>query len=116
MERTPPGEGWIECTGPLVVGDVVRFSESVWRNKKRIGSRVVTAQILDPAVDDVGEQWPKAAAGDGWVYCLTLCAEGDHVGDFGHQFRRQERNVFRNGLVRRPWSDESARMALVEGG
>lgn len=47
MDDEPPPEGWIECGEDFIPADHIRFSETVWRQGKRAGSRVVIAEVLD---------------------------------------------------------------------
>jgi len=108
---------WIECDGAFVEADVIRFHESVWERKGpraksrgvRVGEREVVAEVLHDDPDR-----------EGWVYlrvvrCAVLKAFKNKSMELkvGEEMRRKRKNVLRNGVWRLPWSDESARAAVV---
>ncbi len=113
-EPPPPPDGWAACSvGDLVPADVIRFEETVWRRKQRIGARLITAEVLGPDSPEALGQWPNAAAGDGWVYLGGLGCDGDHPDEVAGLFRRKPHVVERNGIIRKLWADETARAALL---
>jgi hypothetical protein len=108
---------WIACDDTFIEADVIRFKESVWERKGprgrtrsvRVGEREVIAEVLH---DDPDRQ--------GWVYllvvrCRVLKAFKRKSMEFdpGHEMRRKRKTVLRKGVDRLPWSDESARAAVV---
>lgn len=106
MDREPPPKGWIECGEDFIPADHIRYSEAVWRRGKRAGSRLVTAEVLDVEGTDP----------DAWVRLQGIHCEGEFPSEVEGEFRRRRRNVERNGVIRRLWTDESARERLAELG
>ncbi len=107
-ETEPPPQGWAECSGAFIPADHIQFSETVWRNGKKIGGRQVTAEVVQ--VDGAGE--------DDWVYLTVIACEGDQVSEVleAVDVRRKRRTIEREGVLRRLWDDEDARTTLVDGG
>jgi hypothetical protein len=109
---------WIACDDTFIEADVIRFQESVWERKGprgrtrsvRIGEREVTAEVLKDDPDR-----------EGWVYlkvlkCAVLKTFKPHRRSLqeGEEIKRKRRNVLRKGVLRLPWSDESARAVVVQ--
>lgn len=86
----------IDCTGDAVVGDDVRFERATFsgsfRNAKFAGFETITGKIIR---DSYGR--------DKQQHTFTLeLAEGGEL-------RIKGRNLYANGLYRKPWADESSR-------
>ena len=95
MSEGPPSvpPGWIDCGPAYEPGDVIRFTETVWRHsKERLGERDQVALV---------EKIEEDAEGVPWVSLLALSSVGTMAYDDGHQYRRQRKNVERNGVIRR---------------
>jgi len=95
------------CTGDVVVGDIIRFTEAVfggsYRSPRYLGDRVIKAEVLR---DSYGR--------DKQQHTFTLrvvASSGVDPIAAGTVTRRKGRNVYRNGTVRKPWPDEAARDA-----
>lgn len=86
------------CTGDAVVGDEVRFERAVFggsfRRPKFAGFELITGKIVR---DSYGR--------DKQQHTFTL-----ELAD-GATLRIKGRNLYANGVYRRPWADESARQA-----
>ena len=111
------GLNWIACDDTFVAADVIRFQESAWERKGprgrsrsvRIGEREVVAEVLHDDPDR-----------EGWVIlrvvrCEVLKAFTRRGMELktGSEMRRKRKNVLRKRVDRLPWSDESARAAVV---
>jgi hypothetical protein len=113
----PEGLRWIVCDDAFVEADVIRFRESAWERKGprgrsrsvRLGEREVIAEVLHDDPDR-----------EGWV--ILRVVRCDVVKSFtrkgialapGLTMKRKRKTVLRNGVDRLPWSDESARAAVV---
>lgn len=104
---TNPTEFTIPCTGDVVVGDTILFTEAVFggshRRPKFLGERLVQADVVR---DSYGA--------DKQQHTFTLrvtYSEGYEAIAVGTLIRRKGRNVYRNGTARRAWQDETARHA-----
>ncbi len=100
----------INCTGDVVAGDTIRFTEAVfsgsYRKPKFAGDRIITARV---ARDSYG------AAKQQHTFTLEIIAcEGAEPIAAGTVTTRKGRNVYRNGTMRQPWTDESARKTSLE--
>ena len=86
----------IDCTGDVVVGDEITFERATftgsWRRPKFAGNETITGKIIR---DSYG------AAKQQHTFTLEL-ADGSTMTIKG-------RNIYRNGVKRKPWADESAR-------
>lgn len=92
----------IDCTGDVVTGDQIRFTEAVFegshRNPKKRGQRTIEAQVLR---DSYG------AAKQQHTFTLrVLASEGYQPLETGAVVHRKGRNVYRNGVKRTHWPDE----------
>jgi len=95
----------VVCGGDFIEADHIRFTDTVFRNSKRIGSREFVALVLE--IDGPGQ--------DDWIVLEVVHCEGDQPEPEGLHFRRKRKNVERNGVIRRLWDDESVRTALLDG-
>ena len=91
------------CTGDTVVGDRVRFDRATfggsWRKPTFAGYERVTGEIIR---DSYGA--------DKQQHTFTLRIGGKHT---GYEIRIKGRNLYRNGVWRKPWPDEAQRRAAV---
>ena len=86
----------INCTGDAVVGDEVRFERAVfsgsYRSPKFEGFELVTGQIVSESYGQEKQQ-----------HTFTLELED------GKKSRIKGRNLYKNGVWRKLWADESLR-------
>lgn len=98
---TGDAEHTINCTGDAVVGDQVRFERATFsgsfRNAKFAGFEMVCGKIVR---DSYGR--------DKQQHTFTLALDG------GGKLRIKGRNLYANGLFRKPWADESLRHAVAD--
>src|SRR3990172_9109340 len=106
---------WLNCTGDVVVGDTVRFTEGVFsggsfgrfrRSAKHVGDRTITARVIR---DSYGRDKQQHT-----FTLLVLMSEGCAPIEPGTQMTRKGRNVYRNGTERLEWDDESARQHVAD--
>jgi hypothetical protein len=99
--NTIPSEYSINATGDACVGDEVAFERSVFtgsfRRPKFAGTQLVLGKIV---ADSYGYQKQQ--------HTFTLLLPN------GEKLRIKGRNLYRNGLYRKPWADEKARYAALE--
>ena len=109
---------WIPCGNDFMVGDVLRWTEPVWKPKARknsrtkvIGHRVVTAQVAE--ID-----------GD-WLHLTLKSCETTNAEDWwkripepksGQPLRRQRRALAKKHPERRPWGGADGEAARREAG
>jgi hypothetical protein len=86
----------IDCTGDAVTGDEVKFEQAQFagsfRNPRFIGTKTVTGKIIRDSYGAAKQQ-----------HTFTLLLED------GSTLRIKGRNLYRNGTMRKPWADETAR-------
>lgn len=92
----------IECTGDACVGDEVRFQRATFGGSFRrpvfLGYELVTGKIVADSYGEAKQQ-----------HTFTL------LRDDGSTLRIKGRNLYRNGVWRKPWANESERAkALAE--
>jgi hypothetical protein len=90
----------IECTGDAVVGDEVRFERATFsgsfRNARFAGFEKITATIIR---DSYGKNKQQ--------HTFTLAAGDEEI-------KIKGRNLYANGVWRKPWEDESQRDAALD--
>ena len=90
----------IDATGDVVVGDEVRFDRAVfvgsYRRPKFIGYQRVTGKVIKDSYGSLKQQ-----------HTFTLLL------DNGTKMLIKGRNLYRNGVFRKPWADEEARRAAA---
>ena len=101
----------MDCTGDVVVGDTILFTEAVWggsyQNPVHEGKRTIIAEVTK---DSYGEKKQQ--------HTFTFRV----IDSWGHNAlkkdfvtRRKGRNVYKNGTRRLPWDCREARtLALNE--
>lgn len=86
----------INATGDCVVGDEVMFERAVFtgsfRSPKFSHNETITGTIISDSYGDLKQQ-----------HTFTI-----QTGD-GSKIRIKGRNLYRNGVMRKPWTDESER-------
>lgn len=106
----------IPCTGDVVAGDTIQWTEAVFdgaavrgrfgRARARfLGERTVTADVLRDSYGADRQQHTFTLR--------VLACEGVQPIAPGTQTTRKGRTIYRNGTRRRPWEDESARVAAA---
>lgn len=117
-------EKWIPATDDFIAADVVRWTEPVWSDKKRgrgknakhvmLAKQQIVGQIEEIDGDYVAIKVISAeiiVEGEKKTYRPLLPRE------IGSVVRKKPATLAKNGIERRPWSDETARNAIVsEGG
>lgn len=109
---------WLACGTEFIIADVIRWREPVWKPQARaskkkpviIGQRCITGQIL--RIDR-----------NGWVHIKVVACTAEPAPHWprplppplkpGEIIRRQHRKIGQGKTVRLPWSDETARAAVV---
>ena len=103
----------ISCTGDVVVGDQIKFTEGVfdgsYRKPKFVGTRTIEALVLRDSYGLKKQQHTFTLK--------VLASAGTNPLVVGKTVRRKGRNVYgtetfyRNGTMRRAWKNESDRAA-----
>jgi hypothetical protein len=99
----------IDCTGDVCVGDTIHYTETVWggSHKKPInmGERHIIAKVIK---DSYGKKKQQ--------HTFTLLV----VDSYGYSplFKnikviRKGRNIYRNGTLRKEWSNEEERLEVL---
>lgn len=100
----------INCTGDVVVGDTIRFTEKVFsgsfRNPKYEGNRTITAQV-------VADSYGIAKQQHTFTLMVINCASDGNAPCVLGRTTRKGRNIYRNGCARQAWPDESSRRAIA---
>ena len=100
----------INCTGDVVTGDHIRFSEGVfsgsYRKPKYQGERIIEALVVRDSYGEAKQQH---------TFTLEVTAsKGKDALPVGKTICRKGRNVYRNGTQRKPWADETQRGEALE--
>jgi hypothetical protein len=92
----------IDCTGNCVTGDEIYFTRSIftgsYKNPQFAGYEAIEAKI-------VGDSY-SYATGYHW-FDLTRV-------DTGKKFRIRGKNLYANGVARKPWANEGHRVAAID--
>ena len=101
----------IDCTGDVVVGNTILFTEAVfkgsWENPEHVGDRTIAAKVTK---DSYGEKKQQHT-----FTLKILSSEGTQPLIINTTTNRKGRNVYKNGTKRMPWANESDReSALTE--
>ena len=101
---------WISASGDVVVGDQIRYNESVWggshRKPRRLGERTVCGEVLR---DSYG-----AAKQQHTFTIQVMTSSGFDALAPGAKICRKGRNVYRGKPQRLKWPDESDRLAVAD--
>lgn len=108
---------WLPCGAEFIVADVIRWREPVWkpqpRNSKKkpvmLGHRTVTGQIA--RIDRGG--WVHVQVAACTVEPSPRCLRPLYPLQVGEDIKRQRGKIGHGKVDRLPWSDESARAAIV---
>lgn len=100
----------IDCTSDACSGDVILFTEAVFggsfRKPKFLGNRRVAARIVKDSYGTDKQQH---------TFTLEILAsDGEDALKAGSTTTRKGRNVYRNGTMRQPWTDEAERRAVID--
>lgn len=100
----------IDCTGDVVTGDEIEFTEAVfggsYRKPKFLGERTIRAVVTADSYGEAKQQH---------TFSLEITGSDGHDAlKPGAKTRRKGRNIYRNGTRRRPWADESKRNAVAD--
>jgi hypothetical protein len=101
----------IDCTGDVVVGDTICYTEPVWtgfpKNPKRLGERTIMAEIIK---DSYGEKKQQHT-----FTIEVIRSFGVNPLEVGRRTTRKGRNIYKNGTQRLAWKCHEARsLALNE--
>lgn len=100
----------IDCTGDVVTGDEILFSEAVFggalRRPKFLGERQVAAKVIKDSYGNIKQQHTFTIE--------VIASSGFQALKPGKVTRRKGRNIYRNGTSRKSWVDESARQVAVD--
>lgn len=106
----PEDHDWLVCTGDVVVGDTIDFTEAVFggshRKPKFLGDRQIIAKVIGDSYGAKKQQ-----------HTFTLQvkhSEGEQPIGSGKTIRRKGRNVYRNGTHRLRWNDERLRQSVAD--
>lgn len=103
-------DAWVDATGDVVAGDVIRFSETVWcgslRKPRALGEREITAEVLGDSYGEAKQQHTFTLQ--------VLSSTGYEALAEGTKTHRKGRNVYRNGTQWLVWLDEAARHRVAE--
>jgi hypothetical protein len=98
---TIPTEYSINITGDACVGDEIAFEQAIFtgsfRKPKFAGTKLVTGKIVSDSYGLDKQQH---------TFTVELPS--------GEKMRIKGRNLYRNGLHRKPWKNESARIEALE--
>lgn len=98
------------CTGDVVVGDTILYTEGVFggslRKPKHLGDRQVVAKVIRDSYGKGKQQH---------TFTLQIIwSEGIQALEVGATTLRKGRNVYRNGTFRLLWDNETKRERLCE--
>lgn len=100
----------IPCTGDVVAGDVIEFTEAVFagsfRKPRYVGERTIQAEVLR---DSYGAEKQQHT-----FTLKVLASAGAEPLTAGTVTTRKGRNVYRNGTRRAPWPVEADRRAALD--
>lgn len=108
---------WLKCGTEFIVADVIRWREPIWKPQPRsskkkptmIGQRAVTGQVLK--IDRNG--WAHIQVAACTVEQSPRSWHPVHPLKTGETIRRRRSKIGQGNVDRLPWSDETARAAIV---
>ena len=105
-----PDDFTIDCTGDVVTGDTIFWTEAVfggnYRKPKYLGERRVIAQVVADSYGAAKQQHTFSVE--------VLWSDGEQPLKVGTRTRRKGRNIYREWTMRRVWDDESARRSAAD--
>jgi hypothetical protein len=100
----------INCTGDVVAGDVIKFTEAVFggsfRKPKYLGDRTIIAKVVKDSYGSAKQQHTFTIE--------VLSSSGEQPLEVGTITTRKGRNVYRNGTWRKAWASEEDRVKVAE--
>ncbi|GEM_PF-972890 len=97
----------LDATGDVVQGDVIQFKEAVftgtWKKPVYAGDRIITGRVVKESYGEDKQQH---------TFTLQLLdIQGTKSDEYmpGMEIRRKGRNVYKNGVRRQEWVDETLR-------
>lgn len=100
----------INCTGDTCTGDVILFTEAVFggsfRRPRFLGERRVAARIVKDSYGGAKQQHTFTL--------VVIGSDGYDALEVGITTTRKGRNIYRNGTLRQPWANESARTVALD--
>lgn len=100
----------IPCTGDVVAGDIIEFTEAVFagtfRKPRYVGERTVQAEVLRDSYGAGKQQHTFTLK--------VLASAGAEPLAAGTVTTRKGRNVYRNGTRRAAWAVEADRRAALD--
>lgn len=98
------------CTGNVVTGDTILFTESVFggshRKPKFLGDRTIAGEVLHDSYGEAKQQHTFTLK--------VLASDGIDSPAPGSKILRKGRNIYRNGTYRMAWADEAERKTAQE--
>lgn len=92
---------WVPCTGDVVRGDVIKWTEAVFggsfRKPKFLGERTITGLVIN---DSYGAQKQQHT-----FTIEVMESMGQDPPEPGKTINRKGRNVYRNGTISHVWVD-----------
>ncbi len=99
----------INCTGDVVTGDTITWTEAVFggsvRKPRFLGERTITARVVKDSYGADKQQHTFSVE--------VIASVGYDALKPGTKTTRKGRNIYRNGTTRLPWPDEAARHAVA---
>jgi hypothetical protein len=109
VDQPPLTEAFsINTTGDVVTGDVIQWEEGVFTSSKKpkfLGNRTVRAVVIKDSYGSDKQQHTFTI--------LPLSSSGTQPIAVGKQTTRKGRNIYRNGTMRMPWTNEDKRQAVA---
>lgn len=100
---------WVD-TRDIVVGDTIRYEESVfsgpWRSAKYVGKRTIKAKVE-------GDSYGSGKQQHTFTLRILECSGVSPI-DVGKPTRRKGRNIYKYDPVRLLWDDEDARQKVAD--
>lgn len=99
----------IDCTGDIVIGDIIQFTEVIfygsYRNSKYVGDRTIIAEVLKDSYGKLKQQH---------TFSLKILeCKGLEPLEIGIRIRRKGRNIYRNKTMRILWKNEEDREIVL---
>ena len=100
----------IDCTGDVVSGDTIQFSEDVWegswRNPIKVGKRIITAKVVKDSYGNKKQQHT-------FTLVIISCNGNDCI-KTDTKTTRKGRNVYRKWTKRLLWKNEDEREVAIK--
>jgi len=100
----------IDCTGDVVVGDTIEFTEAVFggsfRSPKYLGDRTIEANVIKDSYGDKKQQHTFSL--------VVISSTGIQPIASGKRTTRKGRNIYKNGTLRAEWTNEAERLDAAD--